>query len=112
MGYLFLKNYCFLLFFIYYVYLLYIQIGVFMLNSDNPFSKFNSMQELIKQRHIERQNKINEIKAATDLNAVINFRVNGLLKEEFERICRDDQSTVSRVLKRYMLQVISKGKIE
>lgn len=80
--------------------------------TDDLMARLKQQQAVITQRRIAHQQKIEEIKAAFELDAVINFRVNTKLKQEFERICKEDQSTVSRVLKIYMLQVITKGKLE
>lgn len=57
-----------------------------------------------------REQKIQKIvKSSHDLDAVITLRVSSSLKYEFNKICKDDQSTISRELKRYMLLVVKQG---
>lgn len=71
----------------------------------------NIIQQL-EQRKLLHQQKVDEIKAAShELDDVINFRVSKRLKAEFNRICKDSQSTISRELKRYMLEAIEKERI-
>ena len=56
--------------------------------------------------------KLDRIKNAShDLDDVINFRVSSVLKDEFNKICKDDQSTISRELKRYMLSIVKQGSL-
>ena len=45
-----------------------------------------------------------------ELDGVVNFRVSSLLKEEFNKVCKENQSTISRELKRYMLTVVKQGR--
>ncbi|WP_110975031.1 hypothetical protein [Acinetobacter sp. WCHAc060042] len=47
----------------------------------------------------------------SDLDAVVTFRVNSALKSEFSRICKENQSSSSSELKRYMLKVIEQGSL-
>jgi antitoxin component of RelBE/YafQ-DinJ toxin-antitoxin module len=46
-----------------------------------------------------------------DLDAVVNFRVNFILKIEFEKVCKAHDSTVSREIKRYMTEVVRAQRI-
>lgn len=46
-----------------------------------------------------------------ELDSNFNFRCNGELKEEFKRLCKDNQTSPSTVLKRYMLSCIRSSKI-
>jgi hypothetical protein len=58
----------------------------------------------------EQSRKLSLIKKAShDLDGVVNFRVSSVLKDEFNKICKDEQSTISRELKRYMLLAIKQG---
>lgn len=41
----------------------------------------------------------------------INFRINSVIKEEFERLCKARQSTLSRELKRLMVEAIRAQKL-
>lgn len=68
--------------------------------------------EKLRQEALEKRLKIEKIEnASNDLDSVINFKVNSLMKEEFERICKKSHSNVSRELKLYMFQVIKQGKL-
>lgn len=73
---------------------------------------FKNHSQLILERQRERQLNFEKVKAAShELDAVVNFKVNSLVKSEFEAICKDSHSNTSRELKLYMLQVIKQGKI-
>ena len=65
--------------------------------------------DLEKLESIVQSRKLQQKKASHDLDDVINFRVSSVLKDEFNKICKDEQSTISRELKRYMLLVIKQG---
>jgi hypothetical protein len=67
---------------------------------------------LIQERFAEKQRRLEQIKVEShNLDTVINFKVNSLVKSEFEQICKDAHSSVSRELKLFMLDVIKHGKI-
>ena len=42
---------------------------------------------------------------------VLTFRVNSALKKEFSKICKDNQSSASSELKRYMLKIVNQGSL-
>lgn len=68
--------------------------------------------EKLRQDVIQRRLKVQELEdVSNDLDAVINFKVNSLVKNEFEKICKKSHSNVSRELKLFMFQVIKQGKI-
>lgn len=71
---------------------------------------FEDLTQQIKERKLLRDQKIEEI-ASSDLDSVVNFRVNDALKREFSLICKRNQSSASSELKRYMLQVVKRGSI-
>ena len=67
---------------------------------------------LLRERIAEKQRSFEKIKIEShNLDTVINFKVNSLLKSEFEQICKDAHSSVSRELKLFMLDVIKSGKL-
>lgn len=67
---------------------------------------------LLADRVAEKQRRLDQIKAEShNLDTVINFKVNSLVKSEFEQICKDAHSSVSRELKLFMLDVIKSGKL-
>ena len=70
-------------------------------------SEASSMSNNIAQKH-----RLNEIKKnAHDLDDVLTFRVNSALKKEFSRICKENQSSASSELKRYMLKIVEQGSL-
>jgi len=64
----------------------------------------------MRDNSLKRQIKIAELRASFDeLDTVVNFKVNSGLKKEFDRICKQSHSNLSRELKLYMLRVVSQG---
>ena len=60
----------------------------------------------------QRREKFEQIEGSfNDLDARFNFKVNSLLKAEFEKICLASHSNPSRELKLFMLDVVRKGRI-
>lgn len=56
--------------------------------------------------------KLEKIKSNShDLDGVLTFRVNSALKKEFSRICKENQSSASSELKRYMLKIVEQGSL-
>lgn len=56
--------------------------------------------------------KLQKIKSkAHELDDVLTFRVNADLKKEFSRICKENQSSASSELKRYMLKIVEQGSL-
>lgn len=45
------------------------------------------------------------------LDDVLTFRVNSALKKEFSRICKENQSSASSELKKYMLKIVEQGSL-
>ena len=46
-----------------------------------------------------------------DLDTTMNFKVNSLLKSEFENLCKKSQSNASREIKVFMLKAVKKGSL-
>ena len=73
----------------------------------DPLANLHAMSNNIAQKH-----RLNEIKKnAHDLDDVLTFRVNSALKKEFSRICKENQSSASSELKRYMLKIVEQGSL-
>lgn len=73
---------------------------------------FKNHSQLILEKQRERQLNFEQLKASShQLDSVVNFKVNSAVKSQFDAICKDSHSTISRELKLYMLQVIKQGKI-
>lgn len=88
---------------VFFVCILHIQLGVILDIHDSDFEKPVLLAQTKKLDRIK--------KASHDLDDVINFRVSSVLKDEFNKICKDDQSTISRELKRYMLSIVKQGSL-
>ncbi len=59
-----------------------------------------------------KDQKLEKIKSNShDLDAVLTLRVNSALKKEFSKICKENQSSTSSELKRYMLKVVKQGSL-
>ena len=77
----------------------------FMSDSHDALKSFTSTIE-------QRREKFQQIESSfNDLDARFNFKVNSLLKAEFEKICLASHSNPSRELKLFMLDVVRKGRI-
>ena len=66
----------------------------------------------IARNSLKRQN-LQKIKSnASNLDDVLTFKeVNGALKKEFSKICKENQSSASSELKRYMLKIVEQGSL-
>lgn len=75
---------------------------------NDPIEKFKSMQKGI-DAHKERVEKIDE--SFHDLDTTMNFKVNSLLKSEFEQVCKKSHSNPSREIKLFMLRAVRQGRL-
>lgn len=41
-----------------------------------------------------------------ELDDRVNFRINSALKNEFEKVCKQNHTTISREIKRFMTEVV------
>ena len=104
MSKLFIKNVDKYILGIYFVYTNTYYCCVYMAN-------FEHLAQQIQERKFLRDQKIEKLMASLDeLDGVVNFRVSSSLKEEFNKVCKENQSTISRELKRYMLTVVKQGR--
>lgn len=46
-----------------------------------------------------------------ELDSTLNFKVNSGLKSQFEKLCKDNESNVSREIKLYMRAAVISGKL-
>lgn len=72
-----------------------------MSKSFNDFERTSQAQK-VKRLYLILDNQ-------HDLDSVINFKVNSHLKAEFDRICKEEHSNLSRELKVFMLNVVKQG---
>lgn len=74
----------------------------------DPVESFKLMQKGIDD-HKARVEKISE--SFSDLDTTMNFKVNSLLKAEFEQVCKKSHSNPSREIKLFMLRAIRQGRL-
>jgi hypothetical protein len=88
---------------------MYVHQLIFNLMFEN-LQKMNADNLARKQ---ERDKLVSEIMNTLDqLDAVINFRISSPAKAEFERLCKENHSTVSRELKVFIFNSIKRGRIQ
>ena len=78
-----------------------------MYDLDDPIEGFKAMQKGIDD-HKARVEKISE--SFQDLDTTMNFKVNSLLKAEFEQVCKKSHSNPSREIKLFMLRAVRQGR--
>ena len=70
------------------------------------------MARLIGQRAQDRRDLLLKVEDSfSDLDTTMNFKVNSLLKEEFNNVCKKSHTNPSREIKLFMLHVVKQGKI-
>ena len=70
------------------------------------------MAGLLRQRVEERRDILSKVEDSfSDLDTTMNFKVNSLLKEEFNNVCKKSHTNPSREIKLFMLNVVKQGKI-
>lgn len=75
---------------------------------NDPFSNLKNMQKGIDEKR-QLIEKIEE--SFSQLDTTINFKVNNLLKSEFEKLCKKNHSNTSRELKLFMLRSIRANRL-
>jgi hypothetical protein len=70
------------------------------------------MARLLRERVEERRDLLSKVEDSfSDLDTTMNFKVNSLLKEEFNNVCKESHTNPSREIKLFMLNVVKQGKI-
>ena len=70
------------------------------------------MATLIAERAQQRRELLLKVEDSfSDLDTTMNFKVNSLLKEEFNNVCNKSHTNPSREIKLFMLNVVKQGKI-
>jgi hypothetical protein len=82
------------------------------LSSDSAYEDFKNQQKLVADKLAERKQHIEKIENSfQDLDTTMNFKVNSLLKTEFEQVCKKSHSNPSREIKLFMLKSIKNNSI-
>ncbi|WP_143514982.1 hypothetical protein [Pseudomonas syringae] len=82
-----------------------------MADESDSINKFSDRGELIRQQQTAYRGNVALAKVTSDLDSTLNFRVNSGLKLEFDKLCKENHSTIARELKRYMTAAISQSKL-
>lgn len=78
------------------------------MTTSDPFQMATLLKERVEER-IELLAKVED--SFSDLDTTMNFKVNSLLKEEFNKVCKKSHTNSSREIKLFMLNVVKQGKI-
>ena len=71
------------------------------------------MARLIGQRVQDRQDLLSKVEDSfSDLDTTMNFKVNSLLKEEFNNVCKKSHTNPSREIKLLCCMLLSKAKFK
>lgn len=81
---------------------------MFILSDLDPLEKLKAMQSGINEHKVLVE-KISE--SFQDLDTTMNFKVNSLLKAEFEKLCKKSHSNPSREIKLFMLRAVRQGRL-
>ena len=67
---------------------------------------------LIREGAQQRRDLILKVEESfSDSDTTMNFKVNSLLKDEFNKVCKKSHSNFSREIKLFMLNAVKQGKI-
>jgi organic hydroperoxide reductase OsmC/OhrA len=82
------------------------------LDGNSAYEAFNNQQKLVSDKLLERKQHIEKIEDSfQNLDTTMNFKVNSLLKAEFEQLCKKSHSNPSREIKLFMLKSIKNNSI-
>ena len=67
---------------------------------------------LLREGAQQRRDLILKVEESfSDLDTTMNFKVNSLLKDEFDKVCKKSHTNFSRGIKLFMLNAVKQGKI-
>ncbi|WP_333661901.1 hypothetical protein [Acinetobacter sp.] len=78
------------------------------MSKDHALESFKRMQQGIDDKKLVIQ-KLED--TFSDLDTTFNFKVNSLLKKEFEKVCKVTHSNPSREIKLFMLRAVKQGRL-
>lgn len=78
------------------------------LSDIDPILKLQMMRQGIEDH---RQLSENIEQSFSDLDTTMNFKVNSLLKAQFEQLCKKSHSNPSREIKLFMLRAVKQGRL-
>lgn len=78
-----------------------------MSSGDSPeLDRFQKRAEAVKEKQSLANGTFALHQVGEELDSTINFRINLGLKTEFEKVCKQNHSSVSRELKRFMTEAV------
>ena len=82
------------------------------MSGNSAYEDFKNQQKLVSDKLLEIKQHIEKIENSfQDLDTTMNFKVNSLLKTEFEQVCKKSHSNPSREIKLFMLKSIKNNSI-
>ncbi|KPX24330.1 hypothetical protein ALO71_200025 [Pseudomonas amygdali pv. dendropanacis] len=74
---------------------------------DDRVSSFRHRSEKLKNSHRDLGiYKVQEAENSGVLDATLTFRINSILKQHFEKLCKSEHTTVSREIKRFITEAV------
>lgn len=74
---------------------------------DSPeLNRFQKRAQTYKEKEALADGRFALHHIGDELDSTINFRINSVLKSEFEKVCKRNHSSISRELKRFMTEVV------
>ena len=70
--------------------------------SLDRLKELKEMKEKLSARHAETLSKSLSDSQLAEENARLNIRVNALLKQKFEELCKENHTSISAEIKRFM----------
>lgn len=78
-----------------------------MATQDSPeLDRFQRRAQAFKEKEALADGRYALHHVGDDLDSTVNFRINSALKAEFEKVCKQNHSSISRELKRFMTEVV------
>ena len=78
------------------------------LHDDDALDNLKRMQASVDHKRL----LVEEIEQSlSNLDTTMNFKVNSLLKSEFDKLCKKSHSNSSREIKLFMLRSVRQGRI-
>lgn len=78
------------------------------LSDKHPIEIVDDLQKSIVDRKLFIEKLEGEF---SNLDTTMNFKVNSILKSEFEQVCKKGHSNPSREIKLFMLEVVRRGRL-
>lgn len=74
--------------------------------AESFIARIEGFAEQAKMRVAVEQGQYALSQVGAELDDRVNFRINSVLKAEFEKVCKQNHTTISREIKRFMTEVV------